>query len=90
MKGNNGHGAGEPYASPWKKRGKNHGQSEFQIADLDQAPLKLQEPSSHTLTQQSLLDRYLVEGDSNTHTPFIFSPKTETLPKFQTGLHEML
>ncbi len=57
MKGKDGHGAGEPYASPWKKRGKNHGQSEFQIADLDQAPLKLKEPSSHTLTQQRERER---------------------------------
>ncbi len=57
MKGKDGHGAGEPYASPWKKRGKNQGQSEFQIADLDQAPLKLKEPSSHTLTQQRERER---------------------------------
>jgi hypothetical protein len=40
-----------------KKGGKNQGQSEFQIADLDQAPLKLKQPSSHTLTQQRERER---------------------------------
>jgi hypothetical protein len=40
-----------------KKREKNQGQSELHITDLDQAPLKLKEPSSHTLTQQKERER---------------------------------